>query len=181
MPLLEQYYFGSDDTFWLFAPAHVDSRNDARISKSEDIVHIKGVIVSQSISPMFEEDGSAGLIFPGANLPAKYRPAALVAVVGANRVRPFPVGQPIPDPPIIDFTTGDPSPMGIMVRTDGSVEIGSLPIQGDVTGPGFFSIFFEPCYVDFEYVAAVDRPPTTPPGNASGAPGPFGVRKVSRS
>lgn len=182
MPLLEQYYFPANPPSFpvpLFAGADLDPRNNATIAGGEDTVTIKGIICAQSIVPLYTDGLPNGVGFAGAKLEEKYRPCDTVRVVGWNTDLPSPGGPFLPTPPDLAATPdADPTygaPFVVFVEPSGDIQIGSFDT---------FSIFFEAVSVNFTYIAcapATDNPPTTPPGTASGAPGPFGVRKVSRS
>jgi hypothetical protein len=130
--------------------------------------------------PLYTDGLPNGSGFPGAELPGKYRPCDPVRVIGWNTSRPSPGGQFLPEPPELAVDPGPDPTYGaafvVIVEPDGTITVGSFDTS---------SIFFEPVSVNFSYVACrpadTENPPTTPPGTASGAPGPFGVRKVSRS
>lgn len=177
MPLLEQYYYTDPP---IFAGNAIDPRNNAMVIGGEDTVTITGVICAQSILPLYTDGLPNGLGFAGAQLERKYRPCDTVRVVGWNTDKPSPGGPFLPKPPELAVDPGPDPTYGaafvVFVEPDGEIQVGSFDT---------FSAFFEPVSVNFSYIACAppdtENPPTTPPGTAGGAPGPFGVRKVSRS
>jgi len=182
MPLLEQYYYEDippGPPYPLFATNSIDGRNNATIVGGEDTVTIKGIIVAQSIVPLYTDGLPNGSGFPGATLEAKYRPCDTVRVVGWNTDKPSPGGGFLPNPPTVAPTPdADPTygaPFVVFIEPNGNITIGSFDT---------FSIFFEPISVNFTYIACAppdtENPDPPVPGTAGGQPGPWGVRKVSR-
>jgi hypothetical protein len=180
MPLLEQFYYPAvGEGGPLFAGNSLDPRNNATIAAGEDTVTIKGVICAQSIVPLYSDGLPNGVGFAGATLDLKYRPCDTVRVVGWNTELPSPGGPFLPKPPELAVTpSADPTygaPFVVFVEPNGNIQVGSFDT---------FSAFFEPVSVNFTYIAcdptATENPDPVVPGTAGGAPGPFGVRKVSR-